>query len=447
MSVRPSAVQRLVDRIKADFEDRNWAGGDLIGAEKELCAAYGVSPSVLRQAARVLEASGLARMRPGNGGGLIAQGVSVRGAASLVATYFQSIGLLAADMRVLLPPLTNLAAYAAIDRITASDAEVLRGAVGDYRATDDAFEKGIRRGEIFQTIGDVSHNPILALAQRALIDFLGSVTPFDDPGVWAVLLAAPLPTVPARHLVEALIAGDVLEVSSMLARHHARAEAIANLRAAVDGGRLDAAPVETGSERTRAAKLARLILHDISRGRQPGERLGDQPELTRRFGVSRNTYRQAVRLLEQYGAVEGRPGKGGGLFVATPNPDRVTETAYFAWRRAGATAADRSAVLRVLLAQALDQALKHDGVRLVQRAKSVRLATPPDVASLTDAVLDLGASRPLAFLHRLVDDFRPADGGGEAPPGGATGALSAFIGALERDDRPVAHRALADLLR
>ena len=38
--------------------------------------------------------------------------------------------------------------------------------------------------------------------------------------------------------------------------------------------------------------------------------------------VSRATFRQAVRLLEQYFAVQTRRGPGGGLFVASPDDNK-----------------------------------------------------------------------------------------------------------------------------
>ena len=64
MGIKVSAVQRLVNRIESDFETENWIDGELIGTEDELCANYQVSPTVVRQAARVLESSGFAVMRP-----------------------------------------------------------------------------------------------------------------------------------------------------------------------------------------------------------------------------------------------------------------------------------------------------------------------------------------------------------------------------------------------
>ena len=73
--------------------------------------------------------------------------------------------------------------------------------------------------------------------------------------------------------------------------------------------------------KTRAQVLAQDIERTIAQqGLQQGDSLGTMDSWRDQTGFARSTVSEAVRLMIDRGAVEIRPGRGGGIFVAATNP-------------------------------------------------------------------------------------------------------------------------------
>jgi GntR family transcriptional regulator, transcriptional repressor for pyruvate dehydrogenase complex len=73
-----------------------------------------------------------------------------------------------------------------------------------------------------------------------------------------------------------------------------------------------------------ATDIARRLMREAAeRGLEPGDHLGAESWLLERYGVSRGSLREALRLLEAQGAVEMRRGAGGGALVSQPQPAQL----------------------------------------------------------------------------------------------------------------------------
>lgn len=78
------------------------------------------------------------------------------------------------------------------------------------------------------------------------------------------------------------------------------------------------------SRRSRPLHVADAIKDwVVERGLQPGDRLPGEAELIDRFGMSKGTIREAMRLLQAQGLVETKTGPGGGSFVGAVTRERA----------------------------------------------------------------------------------------------------------------------------
>jgi DNA-binding FadR family transcriptional regulator len=82
-------------------------------------------------------------------------------------------------------------------------------------------------------------------------------------------------------------------------------------------------PVTTGRV---SAEIVERIKSAIRDGRlAPGDQLPAERDLTKQFGVSRVSVRDALRMLEAYGLIQVRVGARGGAFVTAPAPELLGE--------------------------------------------------------------------------------------------------------------------------
>jgi GntR family transcriptional regulator, transcriptional repressor for pyruvate dehydrogenase complex len=83
--------------------------------------------------------------------------------------------------------------------------------------------------------------------------------------------------------------------------------------------------VDTGARRPAYEELAATLRAQILSGElKPGDRLPVEPDLSARYGVSRSTVREALRVLSSQHLVTTTRGVVGGSFVAHPRPEQIS---------------------------------------------------------------------------------------------------------------------------
>lgn len=103
-----------------------------------------------------------------------------------------------------------------------------------------------------------------------------------------------------------------------------------------------AGTIFTPAKRTRSFEdVVEQIRNAVIEGKiKKGDRLPNERELCRIFGVSRSTLREGIRALEALGVVEVRLGAAGGIFATEPRGDQVGAALESLIRFSGATARD-----------------------------------------------------------------------------------------------------------
>lgn len=148
--------------------------------------------------------------------------------------------------------------------------------------------------------------------------------------------------------------------------------------------------------KTRAELLATQLEAQIANGEfGPGDMIGTLDELKQRSGYARSTVAEAIRLLTDRGAAEVRPGRGGGVYVATDGADPVVRIGRTLLTISGqpSAVADAIAVRKALEPLIVMDATRHRDEDDIRELRSI-------VEELADAIPE-GTASFLAVNWRL----------------------------------------------
>jgi DNA-binding FadR family transcriptional regulator len=392
----------VADRIIADIARLGWPEGTVVGSEPELLERYGVSRAVFREAVRLVEHKQVARMRRGPGGGLVVTRPSVDSVADAVSVYLFYVGAEIDEVFEARLAIEEAAAELAPSRLDERHIAQLRSLLDGERSGDVTDHR-----ELHNVVASLTGNAALEL----FVDLLHRVTLlYVPPGARLTPQMLADSSVAHAAIVEAIVAGDQHRARRRMRRH---LEAEAELLRARKPSRQRLAELTTTVVQSdkRAEATARRILGEVTGAGWPvGRLLGSEAELIERYDVSRAVLREAVRVLEHHQVARMRRGPGGGLFVAEPGIEAVTDAVALHVDRRGIRPRDlfevRGAVEMAVLDRVMVGLDDDDLVRLRDELEVERSATNEEFAvvghDLHNVLAEVGGNRVLELLTLVL---------------------------------------------
>jgi DNA-binding FadR family transcriptional regulator len=370
----PTLASVIARRLEDEIVARGWPIGEVLGSESELLEYFGVSRAVFREAVRVVENTGAARMRRGPGGGLIVTAPNRQGVVTALSVWFSYVGVTIDEMLesrlLLLQGACELASSHPDRRTRAAEA---------LEAVDHVADAGVLTPEALAGveghIAGLAANPALTLFVEAIADLgLGRLrsgrarmvprVTTDEAGRWLDGY---------RDVVQAVGIGNgdlAAEQVQRLVQAVRQRMTDSRRRRQVPIGAID--PQTVGTVNGKMAEAVAYVLRDhIEESGWPvGEVLGSETELIEQFQVSRAILREAVRILEHYGAVETKRGPRGGILVCAPESAAIVRSARMFLEFEGVTPTNLSearAVIEVAATRlATERRTSELGTRLIE---------------------------------------------------------------------------------
>jgi DNA-binding FadR family transcriptional regulator len=214
-SAQPKKAEDLAHRIETEVMGRGWPVGQSLGSEPQLIEQYGVSRAVLREAVRILEHHGVARMRRGPGGGLIVTAPDLLGIQRPATLYLDYADVSPADIRAVRTSLEVTAVEAVTRTMTPHGARRLKDLL---EREGEVGVDGLVAGpspDFHVLIAQLSGNPALLLFIETLVSLTFERTlhkDFDHEQLRGFHESH-------GQIMQAMLAGDVDLAKSLMQSH------------------------------------------------------------------------------------------------------------------------------------------------------------------------------------------------------------------------------------
>ena len=386
----PKLASVVARRIEDEVVARGWPVGTVLGSETDLLERFGVSRAVLREAVRIVEHTGAARMRRGPGGGLVVSEPNHNAVVTAMSVWFSYVGVTIGEMLEVRRPLITAAASLAAARRTGDDA------AGLVERIDAIASGGVvgpaQLSALEADIVGVAGNPALTLFIESVGDLgvrrLSSGRARLDPPLTAAEGLVHLDGY--RRVVAAIADGD----GDAAARRMGRLVDAVATRLRDARPRRGARRFDDPTPGKLAERVAGALGDDVERAGWPvGEVIGSETDLIERYGVSRAILREAVRILEHHGAVRTKRGPRGGLVVTAPDSGAIVRSARMILEYDGVTGEQLFEARSVLEVAA---------VRLAAARATSEVADDLRAALETEERVGDAAERFMPVHHRLA---------------------------------------------
>lgn len=211
-------AEELARTIFRDVAERGWPTGEVLGSEAELIEQYEVSRAVLREAVRLLEHHGIARMRRGPGGGLVVTEPGADPIADAMTLYLEFQGVTPAHLYEARVALELAAVELAASRLDDEGVATLRASLGAEK--HDAEQNLNETSHVLHlVVAELGGNRLLVLLLGILVRLSARHTPPLVDGAPSVAELATRVHRAHAGIVEAIIAGDPSLARHRMQRH------------------------------------------------------------------------------------------------------------------------------------------------------------------------------------------------------------------------------------
>jgi DNA-binding FadR family transcriptional regulator len=403
-------AERVAAAIEADVIRAGWPVGTLIGSEEQLLARFGVGRGVLHEVARLVEHRQIAKIRRGRNGGLFVAEPSFAVVNTSLAIYLEYANVELSDLFEARSVLELFAASYAARTVGDSHVVALQGAI-DSEVRQGAKVACRAAYHFHELVADSTDNPALTLFVQAL----ASLT--DRPlRIASAVEKRPEGVGEQIHRDHVAIAAAIASGDGLLARDYMREhlKILQQAIADISNASSDVDKYDSGVNSRRAEVIAQRIRRDIvALGWPVGRRLGFEPELLERYGLSRAQFREAVRILESHSVVEMRRGTDGGMVVTAPDGRELMRACSLYLRRRGMDRTQLQDVreeLEVATVTLTIERLTADGIEQLNEVVRREQECPDDEFyavghDLHALIAELSGSRALALLVSILSQL------------------------------------------
>lgn len=463
-------AEAVASQLENDVIAAGWPVGAVLGNEQGLADRYGVGRAVIREAMRLMEHHQVARTRRGRNGGLVVIEPDVSAVVESMSIYLEYLRLGINDLFEARTVLELFSVRLASDRLDEDQLVALRHEIEDESTNIESY-LGRDRHRMHEVVAESTGNAALSLFIRTTVTltyrFFRTVLG-DGPRS----RTAPRETHRAHAaIVEAIVSGDGFQARHRMLRHlTALHQSVLRLADTVWDGEghgewLSPAVDDAGGRSGRPADVvAGRIRADIVRNGWPvGQSLGYEPDLLKRYDVSRAVFREAVRVLENQSVISMRRGHNGGMVVERPSDQAVVHAVSLYLEYRGITAAQLEEVREDIEAATVRltvERLTPEGVERLNHVLEMERTWPDedfDAVShqLHNVIAELSGNRTLSLLLSILGELtfrhlrkaRQDRTGAPVSPDAVRHAHRKIVEAIVSGDAPLALRRMRIHLR
>ncbi|GAA0556274.1 FadR/GntR family transcriptional regulator [Actinomadura livida] len=194
--------------VRQEIRRRGWPTGEVLGNEASLCEQLDVSRAVFREAVRILEHNGVARMRQGPGGGLVVQAPDPARVVDALALYLRYLRVEPGDVFEVRTAVELKATELAAALAPHDDTTDLKAALG--RELEPSSSPAAAHVEVHAALARLSRNRLLALFTAVLAELSLIRVPAEAEAETAAV---------HEKIADAVLAGDASLARHRMSRH------------------------------------------------------------------------------------------------------------------------------------------------------------------------------------------------------------------------------------